>query len=119
MSKKSTPSSSIALVRNLSRNYLNGRTLPQAKLPAKTSPANSTPNSTAKLPASSITLQTLRVMAESYRAVAGLTASQCPDAEAIDRLLNPARNLYRLETLNVGVHAPAMRALQHANYTFA
>jgi len=35
-----------------------------------------------------------RVIAESYRAVAGLTASQCPDAEAIDRLLNPARNLY-------------------------
>ncbi len=61
----------------------------------------------------------VRVMAESYRAVAGLTASQCPDAEAIDRLLNPARNLYRLETLNVGVHAPTMRALQHANYTFA
>ena len=61
----------------------------------------------------------VRVMAESYRAVAGLTASQCPDAEAIDRLLNPARNLYRLETLNIGVHAPTMRALQHANYTFA
>jgi len=61
----------------------------------------------------------VRVMAESYRAVAGLTASQCPDSEAIDRLLNPARNLYRLETLNVGVHSPAMRALQHANYTFA
>jgi hypothetical protein len=36
-----------------------------------------------------------------------------------NRLLNPARNLYRLETLNVGVHAPMMRALQHANYTFA
>ncbi|HEV1995101.1 MAG TPA: FAD-dependent thymidylate synthase, partial [Candidatus Acidoferrum sp.] len=61
----------------------------------------------------------VRVIAESYRAVTGLTASQCPDAEAIDRLLNPARNLYRLETLNVGVHAPTMRALQHANYTFA
>jgi thymidylate synthase ThyX len=60
-----------------------------------------------------------RVMAESYRAVAGLTESQCADTEAIDRLLNPARNLYRLETLNVGVHAPVMRALQHANYTFA
>jgi thymidylate synthase ThyX len=60
-----------------------------------------------------------RVMAESYRAVAGLTESQCSDAEAIDRLLNPKRNLYRLETLNVGVHAPMMRALQHANYTFA
>jgi thymidylate synthase ThyX len=61
----------------------------------------------------------VRVMADSYRAVAGLTAAQCPDSEAIDRLLNPARNLYRLETLNVGVHAPMMRALQHANYTFA
>jgi len=61
----------------------------------------------------------VRVMAESYRAVTGLTESQCDNPEAIDRLLNPARNLYRLETLNVGVHAPIMRALQHANYTFA
>jgi thymidylate synthase ThyX len=61
----------------------------------------------------------VRVMAESYRAVVGLPESACSDAEAIDRLLNPARNLYRLETLNIGVHAPAMRALQHANYTFA
>lgn len=61
----------------------------------------------------------VRVMAESYRAVAGLAESQCNDLEAVDRLLNPARNLYRLETLNVGVHAPIMRALQHANYTFA
>ena len=61
----------------------------------------------------------VRVMAESYRAVVGLTESQCTNAEAIDRLLNPARNLYRLETLNVGVHAPIMRTLQHANYTFA
>src|SRR5436309_1909698 len=61
----------------------------------------------------------VRVMAESYRAVGGLTESQCVDLEAIDRLLNPARNLYRLETLNIGVHAPIMRALQHANYTFA
>jgi thymidylate synthase ThyX len=60
-----------------------------------------------------------RVASEAYRAVLGQTESQCSDAEAIDRLLNPARNLYRLETLNVGVHAPAMRALQHANYTFA
>src|SRR5690349_4988768 len=61
----------------------------------------------------------LRIIAGSYRAVTGLTASQCSDAETLDRLLNPARNLYRLETLNVGVHAPMMRALQHANYTFA
>src|SRR5215472_4487516 len=64
-------------------------------------------------------LNALRIVAGSYRAVAGLTASQCSDAEVLDRLLDPARNLYRLETLNVGVHAPMMRALQHANYTFA
>jgi hypothetical protein len=43
----------------------------------------------------------------------------CPDREAIDLLLNPARNPYRRETLNVGVHAPMMRALQHAHFTFA
>jgi thymidylate synthase ThyX len=61
----------------------------------------------------------VRVMAEAYRAVVGQPESACSDAEAVDRLLNPARNLYRLETLNVGVHAPMMRALQHANYTFA
>jgi thymidylate synthase ThyX len=60
-----------------------------------------------------------RIAAEAYRGVLGLTQAQCSDAEAIDRMLNPARNLYRLETLNVGVHAPAMRALQHVNYTFA
>lgn len=60
-----------------------------------------------------------RVLAEAYRAVVGLTGAQCSDADAIDRLLNPARNAYRLETLNIGVHSPMMRALQHANYTFA
>jgi thymidylate synthase ThyX len=60
-----------------------------------------------------------RIIAEAYRGVLGLAESQCTDSEALDRLLNPARNSYRLETLNVGVHAPMMRALQHANYTFA
>ena len=60
-----------------------------------------------------------RVVADAYRAVVGLTEAACSDEEAIDRLLNPARNPYRLETLNIGVHAPAMRALQHANFTFA
>jgi thymidylate synthase ThyX len=59
------------------------------------------------------------VIASAYRAVVGLSASECSDDEALDRLLNPARNPYRQETLNVGVHAPMMRALQHANYTFA
>jgi thymidylate synthase ThyX len=61
----------------------------------------------------------MATMAEAYRAVVGLTAGECPDAEALDRVLNPARNPYRRETLNIGVHAPLMRALQHANFTFA
>jgi thymidylate synthase ThyX len=60
-----------------------------------------------------------RALAESYRAVVGLSEAECPDDEALDRMLNPARNPYRLETLNVGVHAPLMRPLQHAHFTFA
>jgi thymidylate synthase ThyX len=60
-----------------------------------------------------------RVVAEAYRAVVGLTETACSNGEALDRLLNPARNAYRLETLNIGAHAPIMRALQHANFTFA
>ncbi len=60
-----------------------------------------------------------RVVAEAYRAVVGIPESACSDAEALDRLLNPARNPYRLQTLNIGVHASMMRALQHAHFTFA
>jgi thymidylate synthase ThyX len=60
-----------------------------------------------------------RIIAESYRAVVGLTEALCPDGEALSRLLDPARNPYRLQTLNIGVHAPMMRALQHAYFTFA
>ena len=59
------------------------------------------------------------VMGDAYRAVMGLTVAECPDAEALDRMLNPARNPYRRETLDIGVHAPMMRALLHANFTFA
>ncbi len=61
----------------------------------------------------------MAAMAEAYRAVVGLTAAECPDSEAIDRMLNPARNPYRRETLNVGMHAPMMRPLEHAHFTFA
>ena len=35
------------------------------------------------------------------------------DDEAIDRVLNPARNRYRLEVMNVSYHSPLMRALHH------
>lgn len=61
----------------------------------------------------------LKVAASAYRAVLGHAERDCSDADAIDRLLNPARNPYRREWINIGVHAPLMRALQHANFTFA
>ena len=40
------------------------------------------------------------------------------DAEALALALDPAKNRYRLDTLNLGVHSPLMRALNHAHYTF-
>lgn len=61
----------------------------------------------------------LKVVAGAYRAVIGIAERDCTDADAIERLLNPSRNAYRREWINVGVHAPVMRALQHANFTFA
>ena len=62
---------------------------------------------------------TIAVIGEAYRAALGLTAAECSDVEAVSRLLDPARNPFRREVLNVGVHAPMMRALQHANFTFS
>jgi len=61
----------------------------------------------------------VQAIGEAYRAVMGLTVAECDDAEALDRVMNPARNPYRRETLNVGVHAPIMRTLDHAHFTFA
>jgi thymidylate synthase ThyX len=40
------------------------------------------------------------------------------DEDALELALDPARNRYRLDTLNVSFHAPLMRALDHAHYTF-
>ena len=58
------------------------------------------------------------VIAEAVRAVFGLDADDLSDDEALDRLLNPARNRYRLDALNVSYHSPLMRTLQHASYAF-
>ncbi len=58
------------------------------------------------------------VIAEAVRAVFGLTADELSEDEALERLLNPAQNRYRLDTLNVSYHSPLMRTLQHASYAF-
>ena len=57
-------------------------------------------------------------VADAVRTTFGLTAEDMDDDEAIDRVLNPARNRYRLEVMNVSYHSPLMRALQHPSYTF-
>jgi thymidylate synthase ThyX len=63
-------------------------------------------------------IQAEEVVAESVRSVFGLTAAELPDDEALDRVMNPAQNRYRLDVLNVSYHSPAMRALHHAHYVF-
>jgi thymidylate synthase ThyX len=58
------------------------------------------------------------IVAESVRATFGLTADEMDDDEALDRVMNPARNRYRLDILNVSYHSPLMRSLHHASYVF-
>jgi thymidylate synthase ThyX len=56
--------------------------------------------------------------ADAVRAVLGATPESLPDDEALERLLNPGQNRYRLETLQLSVHSPLARAMHHASYTF-
>jgi thymidylate synthase ThyX len=56
------------------------------------------------------------VVADAVRHVVG--RADLDDDDALALALDPARNRYRLDTLNLGVHAPIMRALDHAHYTF-
>ncbi|HEY5656631.1 MAG TPA: FAD-dependent thymidylate synthase [Myxococcota bacterium] len=57
-----------------------------------------------------------QVVADAVRQVLG--RADLADEEAIDLALDPARNPYRLERLNVSAHAPVMRALAHAHFVF-
>jgi thymidylate synthase ThyX len=56
--------------------------------------------------------------AEAVRAVLGASGTGLPDAEALERALDPSQNRYRLETLQLAVHSPLTRALHHSTYTF-
>jgi thymidylate synthase ThyX len=59
-----------------------------------------------------------RVVADAVRTTFGLTTAEMDDVAAIDRVMNPARNLYRIDMLNVSHHSPMMRTLNHATYVF-
>jgi hypothetical protein len=50
------------------------------------------------------------------RAVFAASPDALPDDEALERLLDPGRNRYRLETLGLAPHAPLSRAMHHASY---
>jgi thymidylate synthase ThyX len=56
------------------------------------------------------------IVADAVRHVVGRL--DLDDAAALALVLDPARNPYLLETLNVSTHSPLMRALAHAHYTF-
>jgi thymidylate synthase ThyX len=56
--------------------------------------------------------------AEAVRTVLGAVPETLPDDDALERVLNPGLNRYRLETLQLSVHSPMTRALHHASYTF-
>jgi thymidylate synthase ThyX len=58
------------------------------------------------------------LVADAVRSVFGLDSEDMTDEDALDRVLNPARNRYRLDVLNVSYHSPLMRALHHATYVF-
>ncbi len=56
------------------------------------------------------------VIAASVRHVLG--RPELSDVDALALALDPSRNRYRLERLNVSTHAPLMRALAHAHFVF-
>jgi thymidylate synthase ThyX len=56
--------------------------------------------------------------AEAVRGVLGASRESLPDDAALERLLDPSLNRYRLETLQLSVHSPLARALHHPAYTF-
>ena len=58
------------------------------------------------------------IVADSVRSVFGLEPEDLSDDDAIDRVMNPASNQYRLDILNVSYHSPLMRSLHHVNYVF-
>lgn len=59
-----------------------------------------------------------KILAQSVREVLGLPVAVLPDQEAIDLVLNPARNRLLGESLNLTTLSKLSRTLMHASYTF-
>ena len=59
-----------------------------------------------------------KTLAQAVRSVLGLQKKEMTDFEAIDSVLNPARNAYLSETMNMTHHGKLTRALAHPHFTF-
>lgn len=59
-----------------------------------------------------------KLLADSVREVLGLPHGSMSDEEAIALVMNPARNLYLGDPLNLTSHSKLTRAMVHPNYTF-
>jgi flavin-dependent thymidylate synthase len=59
-----------------------------------------------------------KIVAESVREVLGLTSARMSDSEALDMVINPARNRVLGNSLVLTTHDKISRALYHASYTF-
>ncbi|MEW6683017.1 MAG: FAD-dependent thymidylate synthase [Nitrospirota bacterium] len=62
--------------------------------------------------------QNERLVADAVREVLGVPTARVSDADAIDLVLNPARNRLLGESLNLTTHNKLTRALVHPSYTF-
>ncbi len=58
------------------------------------------------------------VLAQSVRSVLGVPQSAMPDAEAIDWVMNPAKNPYFAESLNLTSLSKLTRTMVHPHFTF-
>ncbi len=58
------------------------------------------------------------VMAQSVRNVLGRTKNEMTDGDAIDLVMNPAKNSYLSETMNLTQHGKLTRAMVHPHFTF-
>lgn len=57
-----------------------------------------------------------QVVADAVRRVLG--RPDWSESEALDAVLDPSQNRYRLERMNVSAHSPLFRTLEHPHYSF-
>ena len=58
------------------------------------------------------------ILARSVREILGIPGGEMSDDEAIARVMDPARNVYLGEALNLDTHSKLSRAMYHVHYTF-